>query len=214
MEPTLPQHLYLISHDLDRGRFDPISTSYRGHLLRAAALAELVIGGWIRDDNGRVARAADAPPPRDAFLAEVWGGLSPKSPEPWANAVPDRTWTAEGTVRDQLVENGTVTVERRRALGLLPFRKVVPVRPEDVRLLRERTREAVLSGGGPAVAPAEDVALAAIAVDGDIGTVFTPKERHRHRAAVKELHERFGAEFPGMRNAILAAVVNRRAGNA
>ena len=213
MEPTLPQRLHLISHDLDRGRPDPVSTSYRGHLLRAAALAELVTGGWIRDDDGRAARAADVPPPRDAFLAEVWRGLSPDSPEPWANAVPDRTWRAEGTVRDQLVENGTVTVERGRVLGLLPIRKTVPVRPEDVRLLRERTREALLSAGGPAAAPAEDVALAAIAVDGDIGTVFTPKERHRHRAAVKELHERFGAEFPGMRNAILAAVVNRRAGN-
>lgn len=212
MDPTLPQRLYLLSYDMDKGRFDPVSTTYRGHLLRAAALTELILGGWLHVRDGGAERAA-ARPPEDPFLAGVLAGLAPKEPGHWVNAVPDRTWAAEDAVREQLVANGEITVDRGRVLGVFPTRKVTPNRLADVRQLRERTRDAVLAGSGPATAPAGDVALAAIAVDGDVWTVFTPKERQQHRAEFKALHERFEAEVPGMRNAVLAAVVNRRAGN-
>lgn len=213
MDATLPQRLYLISYDTDKGRFDPVSTTYRGSLLRAAALTELILEGALRDRGGRAERDPGRVPD-DPFLAEVLAGLSPKEPSHWVNAVPDRTWTAEDAVREQLVANGSVTVTRRRVLGVFPTREVTPDHPDRVRELRERVRDAVLAGSGPATAPVEDVALAAIAVDGDVWTVFSTKERRRHRAEFKALHERFEAEVPGMRNAVLAAVVNRRAGNA
>lgn len=209
---TLPQRLYLISYDLDGGRLDPVSTVYRGDLLRAAALTELILGGWLGGRDGRAVRA-DVPPPPDPFLAEVLAGLSPKEPGHWLNAVPDRAWTAEATVREQLVADGAITVECRRVLGVFPTRKVAPRHPDEVRRPRERTRHAVLAGAGPVTAPVEDVAVAAIAVDGDVWTVFTPKERQKHRAGFKALHERFEAEVPGMRNAVITSVVNRRAGN-
>ncbi len=213
MDPTLPQRLYLISYDLDRGRFDPVSTVYRGSLLRAAALTQLILDGLLRDRGGRAERDP-VRTPDDPFLAEVLAGLSPKEPSHWVNAVPDWAWTAENAVREQLVADGSATVNRSRVLGVFPTRRVTLHHPARVRELRERVRDAVLAGSGPATAPVEDVALAAIAVDGDVWTVFTTKERQQHRARFKEMHERFEAEVPGMRNAVLAAVVNRRAGNA
>jgi hypothetical protein len=211
MEPTLPQSLYLLSQDVDRGRPDPVSTAYRGSLLRAAALTQLLLDGLIRDRGGRAERDP-LRTPGDPFLAEVLAGLSPKEPAHMVNAVPDRDWTAEDAVREQLVANGSVTVERDRVLGVIPRSRVVLSRPDEVRLLRDRVRDAVLAGPGPQTAPVGDVALAAIAVDGDVWTVFSTKERHEHRARFRALHERFEAEVPGMRNALLAAVVNRRAG--
>lgn len=213
MDPTLPQRLYLISYDPDGDRLDPVSTVYRGDLLRAAALTELILGGWLSGRGGRAVRA-DVPPPRDPFLAEVLAGLSPKEPSHWINAVPDRVWRAEEAVREQLVANGSITVDRRRVLGIFPTRKVTPNHPDEVRLLRQRTRDTVIAGQAPETGPIEDVALAAIAAEGDVWTVFTPKERQRHRAELRALQERFDAEVPGIRHAVLTAVVNRRAGNA
>ncbi|MDE3721356.1 GPP34 family phosphoprotein [Nocardiopsis sp. N85] len=210
MDMTLPQRLYLLTYDIDGNRFDPVSTPYRGHLLRAAALTELIIGGLLRDNGGRAERTGRTPD--DPFLADVLSGLSPNEPGHWINAVPDREWKAETTVREQLVANGSITVVRGRVLGMFPSRKVTLDHPERVRLLRERTRDAVLAGREAASVPIEDAALAAIAVEGDVWTVFTPAERQRHRAEVKALRERFEAEVPGMLNAILTAVVNRRAG--
>ncbi|XKK42348.1 GPP34 family phosphoprotein [Nocardiopsis sp. ARC36] len=102
----------------------------------------------------------------------------------------------------------------RPGAGVFPTLEVNLEHPGEVRRLRERVHEAVRTEHTVATAPVEDVALAAIAADGDVWTVFTPKERHEHRAGFKAVHERFGAEVPGMRNAILAAVVNRRAGTA
>jgi hypothetical protein len=210
MAQTLPQRFYLLSYDLDKGGFDPVSAAYRGHLLRAAALTELILGGWLGARDGRAVRA-DVTPPRDRFLAEVLNGLAPGEPGHWINAVPDLAHRAETTVREQLVENGEVTVARGRVLGILPTRRITLDHPDQARQLRERIREAVLAAAGPATA--QDAALAAIAVEGDVWTVFTPKERRRHRAEFTALRERFDAEVPGMRNAVLTAVVNRRAGN-
>ncbi|MGW8526420.1 MULTISPECIES: GOLPH3/VPS74 family protein [Nocardiopsidaceae] len=213
MEPTLPQRLYLLSYDTDKNRFDPVSTAYRGHLLRAAALTELILGGLLRARDGRAERDT-ARTPEDPFLAEVLDGLSPHEPGHWINAVPDREWKAERAVREQLVANGSITVDRGRVLGLFPTLDVTLEHPGEVRRLRERVHEAVRTEHTVATAPAEDVALAAIAADGDVWTVFTPQERHEYRAGFKAVHERFGVEVPGMRTAILAAVVNRRAGTA
>jgi len=212
MEPTLPQRLYLLSYDTDKNRLDPVSTSYRGHLLRAAALTQLILSGRLRAHAGKAERDS-AHTPQDPFLAHVLGSLSPQEPSHWVNAVPDWQWQAEDAVREQLVADGWLSVGRGRSLGVFPTRTITLNDPEQVRRLRESTRDAVLSGRVE-TAPIEDVALAALAADGDVWTLFTPRERHAHRADFKAVHDRFGAEVPGMRNAVLAAVVNRRAGTA
>ncbi|GLU50185.1 GOLPH3/VPS74 family protein [Nocardiopsis ansamitocini] len=211
MDLTLPQRLYLISYDTDKGRFDPVSTTYRGPLLRAAALAELIIGGLLHGRGGKAEHTA-VRPPEDPFLAEVLADVAPNEPGHWINAVQRGTVRAEEAVCEQLVANGSITVERGRMLGVFPTRTVTPNDPGQVRLLREHTRNAVVAGHDPATVPIEDAALAVIAVEGDIWTVFGPQERGTHKAALKALQKRFDSEVPALRNAILTTVVNSRAG--
>ncbi|MFC7741215.1 GPP34 family phosphoprotein [Nocardiopsis composta] len=209
MALTLPQRLYLLSYDLDRNRLDPVSAACRDHLLSAAALVELVLGGWVRDQGGRAVRTGVGAP-GDSFLVEVLAGVSTDRPRPWVNAVMSQMTRAEGTVRGQLAAGGAVTVGRGRVLGLFPTRTVAPGRPEELRRLRERIRGAVLSGRDPQAVPIEDAALAVIAVEGDVWTLLAPKERRRHRKALRALRDRFDAEFPRLRRAICMAVAHSR----
>ncbi|WP_233515503.1 GPP34 family phosphoprotein [Marinitenerispora sediminis] len=89
MDLTLPQRLYLLSYDPGRKRFDPAGPAHRGQLPRAAALAELAIGGRLRDHGGRAARTG-VRPPDDPFLAAVRADVSPDRPCPWITAVSRR----------------------------------------------------------------------------------------------------------------------------
>lgn len=206
MGPTLPQRLYLLTYDIDKNRFDPVSAAYRGQLLCAAALAELTIGGLLRDHEGKAARTT-ARPPDDPFLADVLADVSPDKPSHWITAVYLRMSEAEEVVREQLAANGAITVERGRALGVFPTRTVRLNHPEHVRPLREQTRDAVLADRDAATVPIEDAAMIAIAAEGDIWTVLTPKERGQHRPALTALQERFDTAIPGLRNAIRTAVM-------
>jgi len=206
MALTLPQRLYLLSYDIDKNRFDPLSAAYRGQLLRSAALVELTIGGHLRVRNGTATRTV-VRPPADTFLAEVLADVSPAKPTHWIHAVLDRTGKAGSTVRDQLAADGSITVSRGRVLRVFPVRRITLDHPEQVRLLRERTRDAVLAGRDPETVPVEDAALAVIAADGDVWTVFDPAERVDRRAAFDALRERVDAVVPGLRLAILTTIM-------
>ncbi|MFD6096508.1 GPP34 family phosphoprotein [Nocardiopsis flavescens] len=210
MDLTLPQWLYLLSYDTDRNRFDPVSSAYRGSLLRAAALAELAHGGWLRVEGGRAARNA-ARPPGDRFLADVLEDLSPRRPTHWVTAVSDWHLRAERAVSGQLVANGTASVDRGRVLGVFPTRRYTFRDTGRIRLERHRTRDAVLLGGPAEAVPFGDMALAVIGIEGDVETVLTARERRGHRDAVKALQRRFDAELPGLREAVLTAVAGSRA---
>ncbi|MFC4562325.1 GPP34 family phosphoprotein [Nocardiopsis mangrovi] len=210
MDLTLPERLYLISYDLDKRRFDAVSGPYRSHLLRAAALAELTIRGLLgAAGNGRAARAG-GPEPRDPFLARVLADVPPHKPRDWTGILLREFGEAEDTVRDRLVEAGAITVERRRVLGVIPTSEVTPAHPDQVRRLREQVRHTVTGGHDPASAPIEAAALAAIALEGDVESVFTWRERRSHKRAVKALNARFDVNFPGLREAVLIAVANAR----
>ncbi|WP_309485838.1 GPP34 family phosphoprotein [Marinitenerispora sediminis] len=112
-------------------------------------------------------------------------------------------------MRGQLAANGSITVRRGRALGVFPTRVIALNRPGQARLLRERTRGAVL-GDRAAAAAIEDAAMAAIAAEGGVRTVFTPKERWQHRAAFTALNERFDSAVPALRDALRTAVAASR----
>ncbi|PSK96283.1 Golgi phosphoprotein 3 GPP34 [Murinocardiopsis flavida] len=206
MDLTLPQRLYLLSYDIDQNRFDPVSIAYRGQLLCAAALAQLTAAGQLRVHNATAERTT-ARPPEDPFLADVLADVSPDKPRHFNSAVYLRAAEAEKAVREQLTANGTITVDRGRALGIFPTRTVTLGHPEQVRVLREHTRNAVLAGHDAAAVPFGDAALAAIAAEGDIWTAFTPGERSAHRPMLTAIQERFDTAVPGLRIAIRAAVM-------
>ncbi|MDA0565296.1 GPP34 family phosphoprotein [Streptomonospora sp. S1-112] len=207
---SLPERLYLLSYDLDKKRLDAPSSLYRHQLLRGAALVELSLRGLVVDRGGKAARG-DGPEPDDALLAGVLADVPAHRPRHWAGLLVREPGAAERTVRERLAEAGVVTVETRRLLGVLPLRTVTPVDGAEVRLLRERVRDIVI-GGDPAAAPAEDVALAVLALEGNMAHVLTWRERRDHKRAIAALNAHFDAMVPGVRSAVRLAVANATSG--
>ncbi|WP_328603551.1 GPP34 family phosphoprotein [Amycolatopsis sp. NBC_00345] len=210
MSWTLPQRLYLLSYHGEKGRLDLASVLVRGQLMRAAAVAELAIGGQLVDQGGKAGRVPGRPAPEDPFLADVLEYVSPDKPRRWFTVVDHRWAKAESTVKDQLAGNGTITVGKGKALGLIPVEEITLGNPHEVTGLRETTRNAVLLGRDPATVPADEAALALFAAEGDVGSVFTHKERSRHKGEFKALAKQFDATVPGVRKALQLSIATRR----
>jgi hypothetical protein len=210
MSWTLPQRLYLLSYHVEKGKLDLASVLVRGQLMRAAAVTELAIGGQLVEQDGKAARDLDHPAPEDPFLADVLEYVSPDKPRRWFSVVDHRWAKAESTVKDQLIADGTITVGKGKALGLIPVDELTLANPHEVTSLRETTRNAVLPGRDPATVPVDEAALALFAAEGDVGSVFTHKERSRHKAGFKALAKQFDATLPGLRKALQLSIAARR----
>lgn len=204
---SLPERMYLLCYDLTRDKPGDDTALVRGQLLRAAAVAELRLDGRLHDRGGRAVRGGGAPD--DPFLAEVLDAVPADAARRWFSVVDDRWWYAEASVRDGLAARGVLTVNRRRWLGVVPHRQVALTDPAAVRGLRERVRAVVL-GGDPAGAPPPDAVLAVLAVDVDVDTVFTGRDRHEHRDAVRALGRHVETALPGLRAALVWSVAARR----
>lgn len=207
---NLPQAMYLLCHDLDHARMGPDNALVRGQLLRAAAVAELCLDGRLVPAGKKATRALPAlPDPDDGFLAEVLGAARPGRESSWFSVVDARWHLAEARVREDLAAAGAIEVGRARWLGIVPHRTVTVTDPAALVELRDRVRAVVLVGD-PAGAPARDAALAAIAVDGDVHTVFSTADRRRHRDAIRALGARIDAELPGLRTGLSWSIAARR----
>ncbi|MFC3996783.1 GPP34 family phosphoprotein [Nocardiopsis sediminis] len=210
MDRTLPQRLYLLNFDLDKNKLDSNTALVRGQLMRGAAVAELAIAGLLRDQDGKVVRSAEAAQPDDSFLAEVLDAASSTQPRRWFTVV-DRNWhRAEEVVRDQLEEQGAITVERGRALGIFPTRKPSLCDPGQVADLRETTRTTAFLGGDLADVPVEDAVLAVLSADGDVCCTISRKERREHKPALTALREHIDTVLPGWRKAVGLSMTARR----
>lgn len=211
MNQPLAHQMYLLCYDVEKGRIESSSALVRGQLVRAAAVADLALGGWLRDRAGKAERTT-AEVPDDPFLAEVLDHVSPDRPRRWFTVV-DHSWhTAEATVRDLLASTGVITADRRRALGLFPVHDIALPDPERVRALQRRVRDAVLGGHDPAGIAIEDAVLATFALQGDVRTAFSPKERRAHREVVRAVADRVDAGLPRLRKALDYSIAARRAG--
>ena len=209
MDLTMPQRLYLLSYDTAKRRFDPLSTAYRGQLLRAAALAELAIAGLVGDRDGKVLRTGGAPP-GDPFLAAVLADVPREKPRHRLGILQRGMIAADAAVREPLAEAGTLSVRRTRVLGLIPVNRVTVERPDQVLMLRERARHALFAGGDPAAVSVEDAVAAAIAVAGGVVTVFGLAELRRYKAEVTALDGHVDAAAPGVLKAVRLAVAATR----
>ncbi|OZM71285.1 GPP34 family phosphoprotein [Amycolatopsis antarctica] len=214
MDLTLPQRLYLLIFNLEKNKLDSASALVRGQLMRAAAVGELTITGVLRDVGGKAVRDAATPPPSDSFLAEVFYDVSPEKPRKWFSLVDENWHKAEATVRDQLEASGAITVDRSRMLGIFPTRRTTPGDPAQVSALRENIRNAVLLARDPATLPPEDAVLAVLAADGDLYSVFTPRQRRENKQALTALRDHVDATMPGLRRATGLSMAARRAGAA
>ncbi|MFI7129630.1 GPP34 family phosphoprotein [Nonomuraea sp. NPDC050153] len=178
-----PRSAFLLAFDVRRER--PAGRRELGYLLRAAALAELMLSGSLADESGK-ARAVTAPASPGPLQAAVWEQISGSPPRSWRSWIRKERSQAYRLVRDELEAARLVRVERHRVL-LFPVERVTPRKPYLSRRLAEQVARAV-HGGRPVGRLSQDVrVLAALAAATRLKTVLPAREWRRHRRRVEEL---------------------------
>ncbi|MEU4657027.1 GPP34 family phosphoprotein [Streptomyces sp. NPDC023723] len=202
MTQTLAQRLFLLCYSLDKEKFELADHHGRGAVLRAAALAELILDGKLTTVNGKVVRSPGQPP-SDPFVADVWNDVSADKPQRWLPLVHHKAHTAQEPVRDQLAATGTITVRRHKRLGVLPVDRVTLADTGPVVALRDELRDAVLCGADRAAQlPLRDAVTAVFAAEVEMNSVFTRAERRAHKEAFTTLTARVDDALPGLREAL------------
>ncbi|MET9254795.1 GPP34 family phosphoprotein [Streptomyces sp. NPDC003717] len=144
---SLPARLCLLAWDPARPR--AADTAPLHHLVRAGALADLALRGLLTDDAGTPVPAAPGPRTGDAVLDGLLDLVRASRPRRWRGWVRLRARETFDAVREQLVAEGYVRAEKRRALGVFPSVDHVLARPAAARALREEARD-LLGGAVPA----------------------------------------------------------------
>ncbi|WP_217169032.1 GPP34 family phosphoprotein [Streptomyces sp. AC512_CC834] len=209
MRLTLPQKLYLLCYTVDQEKFKAVDLQGRGQLLRAGALAELAFAGLLGAEGGKVRRRTGEPP-ADSFAGEVWRDLPAERPKGWLRFLHNKAHTAEGAVRGQLVAAGAITPPEKRSLSPLSSHHVSVADPGQVLELQARARDAVLTGRAPAEIPTEVSTMTVLAVECEVSTVFTGKERRAHKQSLKALAAHFDELVPGLRRALRDSFLSSR----
>lgn len=209
MRTTLAQKLYMLCYTVKKGKFQLDNIQGRGQLLRAGAMTELARGG-LPDATGGKVRRLPGGPPKDPFTASVWYDLPEDRPKGWLNFLHNKAHTAETPVRDQLLASGDVAIERKKKLGVVSTNRVTVVHPDLVHTLQDRVRATVLD-----VAPAEDLtdepAMAVLAVELELTSVWSREDRRTHKSALRAQAARFDAFVPGLRKALRDSYLASRA---
>ncbi|MBP2472521.1 hypothetical protein JOF53_001393 [Crossiella equi] len=195
---NLPEQLYLLACDVERGRVP--ERGKLGRVLRAAALTDLVLRGSLTDDHGRPS-VRGVKPTGDQLLDGLCAEISRDKPRKWQAWVQRRPGPALREVQSGLERAGAITVRSRRVLGIFPGTAVTVHDPVAREVLRTRVRAAVQEDG--ALPPAE-AALAALAATGELRTVLTGRERRARKQRIRDLAEVAGPAGPALRKAIEA----------
>lgn len=210
---NLPERLYLLAYDPQRGRVTQQSSLHL--LLQAAALTELLRRGLVREEGRTaVARSRDAAASAglDPYSAHLLGRIQEKRPHSW------NWWVARAhsvgrdqparRVRDGLAQAGWIGLDQGRAAGVFPVTRVTLGDP-GVRQELAASVTAALKSPLSRVDPA-DAALVALAAAGRLRTVLTPKQRREHRGRIEKLSPAAGP----VPKALATALAWRMAGHA
>jgi hypothetical protein len=196
---SLPQRIFLLAYDPDRGR---VRTRHLGAMLRAAALAGLYLDGHLTDERGRAAVDGRRPchdPVLDALRAEIAGA----KPRKWRSWVDRGQRAAVRAVRQQLSDGGWVRLEPRRILGLFPTVKVTVRDPRVRKELLSRVNGALKHPAGRAD-PA-DAALVVIAAVGGLTLALDRRTKRANKRRIREFTELSGPIGPALHKSIQAA---------
>ncbi|MFG6200255.1 GPP34 family phosphoprotein [Nonomuraea sp. JJY05] len=184
-DESLTRSAFLLAFDLRKEKL--IQRGALGYLLRAAALADLLLAGNLADESGK-ARALTAPAAGPGSLpAVVWEQISSSPPHPWRWWVEKDSGKALRLVRDELAAARMISVGRRRIL-LFPVERITPRKAYLSRRLAERVGRAI-RGGRPVGRLDEDVrVLAALATAAGLRTVVPSwRETRLRRDRIQQL---------------------------
>ncbi|MBF8190665.1 GPP34 family phosphoprotein [Nonomuraea sp. K274] len=180
---SLPASAFLLAFDLRKERL--ANRGELGFLLRAAALAELMLAGVLADESGK-ARAVAEPADPGPLQAAVWEQITNSPPRSWRHWIRKDNAGAVRVVRDELAAARLVRVERRRIL-LFPVERITLRRPYVSRRLAERVGRAI-RGGRPVARLEPDVrVLAALAGSARLRTVAPGREARHHADRIEQL---------------------------
>lgn len=145
MELLLAEELLLIALDDEKGS----SRNSRLELgLAGALLEDLGRAGALRS-KGKELHSVDVAAPEHPLLVRahdvIVGSGRPRSAKAWLGRLPRRLKPIIGTVASGLVQQGVLTEQRRKVLGVFPSTRFPVADPGPERLLRDRLT-AVLDG--------------------------------------------------------------------
>ncbi|MQA12513.1 MAG: GPP34 family phosphoprotein [Pseudonocardiaceae bacterium] len=198
---SLPTRLYLLAYDTRKRRLT--ARDRLGFALRAAALADLLLHGWLRDDSGKAvlggaaagrsatstAASGAAAAELDPVLASILHEIERSRPRRWQHWVRKNSRRAAPAVRDQLAAARVIKVEKHRILGTIPHNRITV---RDTRKLNQLSREVARAAHGSRPVARLDPAtgaLAAIAAAAEFPTVFSMSQRWKHRRRIAELNQ-------------------------
>ncbi|MEU4221820.1 GPP34 family phosphoprotein [Actinoplanes sp. NPDC026623] len=197
---SLPQRVFLLAYNPDKGRV--CLGTHLGAMLRAAALAELYLGGHLTDEGGGAAVGARRPghdPVLEAILEEIAGS----KPRKWQSWVDRGQRATVGAVRRQLADAGVVRLEPRRILGLFPTTRVT-VRDPRVRKELLRRLSGTLRNPIGRTDPA-DAALVTIVAAGNLKLVLDRRTKRANKRRIEGLTELTGPIGPALRKSVQTA---------
>ncbi|WP_043630217.1 GPP34 family phosphoprotein [Nonomuraea candida] len=199
----LARSAFLLAFDLRKGRQAGRGTL--GYLLRAAALAELLLAGSLADDAGK-ARALAAPSgaPPGSLRAIVWKQIATSPPRSWRHWVGKDRAKAVRVVRHELAAERVIRVERHRFLGF-PVERITLRKAYLSRRLAEQVSRAVRSGRPVARLDQDVRVLAALAVAAEVKGVPGEREVHRYRERVEQLSQPVEPVATALRKIVHAA---------
>ncbi|HEX4817757.1 MAG TPA: GPP34 family phosphoprotein [Nonomuraea sp.] len=177
------ESVFLLAFDLRKERL--VGRGELGYLLRAAALAELLIGGHLADEEGK-ARTVTPPSDPSPLAAAVWEQIAGSPSRTWRRWIGKDGSLAFRMVRDELAAARLIRVERRRIL-LFPVERITPRRLYLSRRLAEQVGTAVRGRHAVSRLAREVRLLAALAGAARLTVVLPAREWRAHGKRIEEL---------------------------
>jgi hypothetical protein len=183
----LPEAAFLIGYDVAKQK---LTGSQKPELVRAAVLAELYLRGRLIDADGTAAVARHSPatgdPTLDAVVDDILGSSRPRAWKHWIRQAAKPGYLA---LQDRLVQERVITVREGRMLGLFPTHTVNVPDTRIVSRLITDARQSALAGRQADHIDPRQAALAALAAEAELNTVFTGRERRQYRKQIAALAE-------------------------
>jgi len=197
---SLPSLVYLLAHDPARQKLT--SCERIGLTLRAAALADLYLGGQLTDDNGRP-KTTGTQVTGDPVLANLLQLIADAKPMAW------HTWIGKGErhfraqVRDHLAQQRIIRVEPRRILGIFPSERIIVHESRFVTRLRATVTQTLHDGGGINTrSDRRDATMTALAAAAKLRQVIDRKYARQRKHRLNQLSEAAGPVIAALYKAI------------
>jgi hypothetical protein len=193
---SLPAQLFLLAVEPRRQRLT--DRGEIGYLLRAAALVDLQLGHHLVDDGGRPRATGNSQIP-DPVLEAVLRQVAADPDRRWRYWIRKDARRMVRMVREQLVADRRIVLERYHLLGILPARRIVVLEP----LVRDRivgAIDAALSDAWPV--GERTAAVVALAAAAELRIVLPRARRRANRNRIAELTRRTGPVPPLLRRVL------------